>query len=88
MLAGSGWDGVVRLWDAKTLQYVGGLIGVSNRISRIAFSKDGATLVAGYVDGRIVSWDLRLGTWQAAAQTLANRSLTPEEEARFLGARK
>lgn len=88
MLAGSGWDGVVRLWDAKTLQYVGGLIGVSNRISRIAFSKDGATLVAGYVDGRIVSWDLRLGTWQAAAQTLANRSLTPEKEASFLGARK
>jgi WD40 repeat protein len=86
LLACGGWDGVVRLWDGRSLQFIGSLLGKAGRITRIAFSDDGSTLVASYEDGGIVRWDVRLAAWQAAARSLANRSLTPAEQEKFLGA--
>jgi WD40 repeat protein len=84
LFACGGWDGRVRLWDAQSLQFVGSLLGGRARITHIAFNHDGSSLVASFEDGTVIRWDVSLSAWQAAAQTLAHRSLTPAEREKFL----
>jgi WD40 repeat protein len=84
LLACGGWDGAVRLWDAQSLQFVGSLIGKHTRITHVAFNHDGSSLIASYEDGTVIRWNVGLSVWQAAARTLAHRSLTPAEREKFL----
>ena len=86
LLAVGGWDGRVRLWDGRSLQFIGSLLGKPGRITRIAFNHDGSSLVASYEEGEMVRWDVSLAAWQAAARSVAHRSLTPVEREKFLGA--
>jgi WD40 repeat protein len=83
-LASGGWDGTIRLWDVASGRAIGQGMVAGATANSIAFSPDGETLAS---DGRpITLWDLRRQAWTAAACRIANRDLTRDEWARYLGA--
>jgi WD40 repeat protein len=60
-IAGGGFDGMVRLWNVKTLHRVGKpLIGYPAPFGNVAFSPDGHTIAASGSDNTIFLWD----TWK------------------------
>jgi WD40 repeat protein len=82
-LASGSWDGTIRLWDVATGRAIGQGMVAGTTVNSIAFSPDGQTLAS---DGRPINlWDLRRQAWTGAACRIANRDLTREEWARYLG---
>jgi WD40 repeat protein len=61
MLASSGADGAIKLWDAGTGELVRSFVGHSKEVWGIAISPDGKTLLSGDVDGNEWLWDLQTG---------------------------
>jgi WD40 repeat protein/predicted Ser/Thr protein kinase len=55
-VAGSGRDGIVRLWDARTLVRVGTFRGHSGYVTSAAFAYDGRTLATASNDGTVKLW--------------------------------
>jgi hypothetical protein len=51
----------------------------------LAFSPDGTRLIAGSGDGTVAVWDVGLRAWPSRACRIANRNLTQEEWAQYLG---
>jgi WD40 repeat protein len=66
LVAASGGDGSVRLFDAATGAEKGQLLGRTRQGQRLAFAPDGKTLAAGGADGSVQRWSVadgvRLGT--------------------------
>ena len=73
LLASGSNDGRVRLWDATVKKQAGWstfgkyvptltLRGHKNRVSALAFSPDGKTLITGSHDGSIRAWDTTIGS--------------------------
>jgi DNA-binding beta-propeller fold protein YncE/predicted Ser/Thr protein kinase len=60
-IAGSGYDGTIRLWDAGTGQ-ARGILKQGSALRRLAFSPDGKTLASADQDNRVKLWDLAAGT--------------------------
>jgi WD40 repeat protein len=60
LLAASGRDGTVQLWNVRTdeSQPLGVLVGHDAPVRALAFSGDGSTLASGANDGRIVLWNV------------------------------
>jgi WD40 repeat protein len=58
ILAVAGGDGVVRLWDADSLQLIRELKGHTDAVASLAFSPDDLFLVTGGLDGAVWLWDL------------------------------
>ena len=56
-LATAGWDGVVRIWDATTLNELLPLTGHAEHVRWVTFSQDGDQLASGGNDGRIRCWN-------------------------------
>jgi hypothetical protein len=56
-----------------------------HQLRAVRVFRDQTNLAAGYEDGSVVRWDVRLSTWQRAAQALANRALSSVERERFVG---
>jgi len=82
----SGRSRAIILWDVTTRQPVGPpLTGQTRVVYSLAFSGDGRTLASGDNDGQIILWDVDTRSWQARACRIANRNLTPEEWATYLG---
>lgn len=61
LLANSGDDHTIRLWDVNTRQCVHKMTGHTNRIGSVAFSLKDSTLVSGSVDQAIKFWDIGTG---------------------------
>ena len=51
-------DFTVRLWDAATRTEVARLRGHEDKVMSLAFSRDGATLASGSLDGTVRLWDV------------------------------
>jgi WD40 repeat protein len=82
-LASGSWDGTIRLWDVATGRAIGQGMVAGATVNSVAWSPDGTTLAS---DGRPMTlWDLRPETWLARACQIANRDLTRDEWARYLG---
>src|SRR5262249_32716413 len=60
-VASAGWDGAVRLWDARTGKLLHALRGPGARIQNVAFHPDGRTLAAGSWDSSVCLWDVATG---------------------------
>ena len=56
-LATAGWDGVVRIWDATTLNELLPLTGHAGRVQCLAFSPDGNLLASGGEEGSLRCWN-------------------------------
>lgn len=57
LLASGGDDGVVRLWDRRTGQAAGRLLGHAGPIRALAFTPDGTRLVSASLDRSLRLWD-------------------------------
>ena len=61
ILASSGEDQEIKLWDPATAKSVGTLKGHKGLVSRVAFSPDGKTLASGGKEQAIRLWDVKAG---------------------------
>lgn len=61
IIAAGGRDNLIRLWDAKTGDFIRVLDGHVDYVSSIAFSPDGAYLASGGRDKRIYVWYIQTG---------------------------
>jgi len=59
MLAAGSDDKIVRLWDIKTGQQIGQLLGHTNHVVSVKFSPNGTLLASGSDDKTIRLWDIR-----------------------------
>lgn len=58
LLASSGVDRTVRIWDVATRTQIGMLIGHSGSVLALAWSPDGATLASSGIDRTVQVWDI------------------------------
>jgi WD40 repeat protein len=61
LLASSGQDHTVRIWDACTGHLLYALAGHTNWVRAVAFSRDSATLASFSGDQTVRLWDVRAG---------------------------
>jgi DNA-binding beta-propeller fold protein YncE len=66
-LATSGWDHVVRVWDAATGQELLTLTGHGNTVGRLAFSPNGKRLASASSDRTVRVWDVTPSNGEAPA---------------------
>ncbi|MGZ8422554.1 MAG: protein kinase domain-containing protein, partial [Nitrospira sp.] len=69
LLATSGWDGALRLWDVEREQQIEPIAGQLKTYYGLVFSPDDSRLVGGGYDGTITMWDMttrqQVGHWKA-----------------------
>jgi WD40 repeat protein len=86
-LAVSGFEPVASLWDVATGTQVGPPLTAGDRRTMIDLSPDGRYLLETHGNGKGAIWDVDPESWKRRACDLANRILTREEWAKFLGGR-
>jgi WD40 repeat protein len=95
--ATAGADGLVVVWDARTLHPTSAFTGHGGAARLVHFAGDGRTLYSAGGDGSLLAWDLTgtrgVGTAGAASATasdktlacaLAGRDMTPQEWRAYL----
>lgn len=66
ILASSGIDNLVKLWDVKSRQEQKTLIGHTEWVTALGFSMDDSTVASGDIYGNIKLWDVSSGSEQAS----------------------
>jgi WD40 repeat protein len=67
-LATVGADKVIKLWDARTGEFVAACTGHTGLVKAVAFSPDGKTVASASVDGAIKLWDAVTGQERATLE--------------------
>jgi WD40 repeat protein len=84
MLALSTADGNLILWDMLAGSWIGLPIAADAQVlNAVAFLPDGSLATAGV--GGVSLWEMELSAWQDHACRIANRNLTEQEWATYLG---
>lgn len=84
----TGSDGTVRLFDAETRQQVGTtIVADDGQWAYVTVTDGGAEMVVTSMAGHVWRWDLDPSRWSEQACQVADRSLTEDEWATFLGDR-
>ena len=84
-LASAGSDENIILWDVTTRLPVGPpLKGHEEEIYYLSFSATGNTLTSASIN-QTIEWDMDTEAWKSRACGMANRNLTREEWAQYLG---
>jgi WD40 repeat protein len=78
MLATSGFDGTVILWDVESRHALGTLAGPAGPTS-VRFTPDGRRLFALYDTGTAERWEVSPDAWSQHACRVAGRDLTRAE---------
>ena len=78
--AGGGQDPTVRLWDVATGEPIAALEEHTAPVHSVTFSRDGATLVSGAADGRVLLRDLesRNAAGLSGHESLSAMALSPD----------
>jgi WD40 repeat protein len=85
LAATSGKEGLLYLWDPATWRGLGRpLRGHPGNVNAIVVSPRGAWVASAGLGGAVVLWDLRTDSWIAAAQRMANRTLSDQERLLYL----
>jgi WD40 repeat protein len=87
LIASGGTDGTVRLFDPDTLAPVGRPFAGPDTWAFPAFLDD-RTLLAGFADGSVRSYDVAVDAWIDRACTIAGRELTAAEATEVLPGRQ
>ena len=61
ILASSGWDSTIRLWNVETKEEIGVYYGDTYQVNYVNFSPNGTILASGGRDKKIRLWDLKTG---------------------------
>jgi WD40 repeat protein len=81
-LAAGCFDGVIRLWDARTGEPLRELADHTAAVYALAFSRDGRHLASGSFDRTVRLWELVSGqvitTWKGHAGSVSAVALTPD----------
>ena len=56
IIASGSEDGTIKIWDGKTGQQIGNLVGHLKYINSVTFSRDGKSLASGSSDNTIRIW--------------------------------
>jgi len=83
VLATTGDDRTVRLYDVATRQQIGVPFPKGTTYGKAALSSDGTMLLSGSADGLVI-WDVDPASWVRRACAAAGRNLTRAEWDRFL----
>ena len=87
VLASTGFDGDVTLWDTSTWRPYGQPVTDDRGWAWLTFSPDGSRLRVFYEQGEVVEISTRPAEWVTAACAAAGRNLTPAESAVILPGR-
>jgi WD40 repeat protein len=85
LLFSSGFDRGVAVWDVAGRRRIGEVYRADGGITTLAYATNGAAVTAVTERGSVLRWDLDFERWLEKACRVANRELSPEETARFMG---
>jgi WD40 repeat protein len=81
-------QGTVRLWDVASRHQIGRALPGPPAFGRVGFDPKGNQLVAVYLDGTGLVWDVDPDHWKQRACSVANRTLSREEWKELLPERR
>ncbi len=85
ILASAGGDQTILLWDVEQRSVLGRpFVGHTDWVNALAFEPNGNHLYSVGRDGRLIAWSTGPDLWRERACQIANRTLTPDEQQRYL----
>jgi WD40 repeat protein len=85
VLASGSEDGDIRLWDVETHELLGTLSAKQKAIKSVVFSPRNDVLASVGEEDSIIFWEGGFAGWSGRACRIANRNLTREEWATYIG---
>lgn len=79
------FDGSITAWDVAGRRRIGDVQGVRGEVTDVSYAHNGSAVAAVTDRGVVLHWNLDPVDWVTMACAIANRDVSTEERARFLG---